>query len=357
MPRDLEKIIVHCLRKDPERRFQHMDDLKVALLDLKEESDSGKLASGRAALPIVQRRTRLVVLAAALAGVVGMLAFAAWLWWFSKQNGTMPPLGPPVPITTYPGAEEDATLSPDGRQVAFSGNIEAKDNFDIYVKLIGAEPPLRLTRDPDPDMTPVWSPDGRWIAFIRKNKLLLVSPLGGAERLVAEGISRPCAWSPDGQSLIVETRASTSGQALSVISIATGEQRGLSQGGGCLAVAHDGHKLAFAREDRLYVAPVSTQLKLGKPRPIDWVKPSGFLGCAWTEDDRDLVCALRYATDPSALWRINPERLLPRRSWRSPKAHLPLRFPKPPTGWFSTDSKQIRISGEHPIRSVSAPPR
>jgi len=40
-PRDLEKIIARCLRKDPARRFQHTDDLKIALSELKEESDSG----------------------------------------------------------------------------------------------------------------------------------------------------------------------------------------------------------------------------------------------------------------------------------------------------------------------------
>jgi serine/threonine protein kinase len=45
-PRDLEKIIARCLRKDPNRRFQHMADVKVALEELKEESESGKLVSG-----------------------------------------------------------------------------------------------------------------------------------------------------------------------------------------------------------------------------------------------------------------------------------------------------------------------
>ena len=30
IPPDLEKIINRCLRKDPGRRFQHMEDLKVA---------------------------------------------------------------------------------------------------------------------------------------------------------------------------------------------------------------------------------------------------------------------------------------------------------------------------------------
>jgi len=44
IPHDLEKIITRCLRKEPARRFQHIDDVKVALEELKEESDSGKLA-------------------------------------------------------------------------------------------------------------------------------------------------------------------------------------------------------------------------------------------------------------------------------------------------------------------------
>src|SRR5690348_12492368 len=36
IPRDLEKMINRCLRKDPDRRFQHMGDVKVALQELRE---------------------------------------------------------------------------------------------------------------------------------------------------------------------------------------------------------------------------------------------------------------------------------------------------------------------------------
>ena len=41
VPRDLERIVARCLRKDPERRFQTAGDLKVALEELREESESG----------------------------------------------------------------------------------------------------------------------------------------------------------------------------------------------------------------------------------------------------------------------------------------------------------------------------
>ena len=57
----LEKMLRRCLRKDREHRFQHMDDLRVALEELKEESDSGKL--DMAVMPPAKsprRRRRLV---------------------------------------------------------------------------------------------------------------------------------------------------------------------------------------------------------------------------------------------------------------------------------------------------------
>src|SRR5258708_24635932 len=55
LPRELERIIARCLRKSPDRRFQAMPDLKVALDELKEESDSGKLT---ALLPPLGARRR-----------------------------------------------------------------------------------------------------------------------------------------------------------------------------------------------------------------------------------------------------------------------------------------------------------
>ena len=56
IPHDLEKLITRCLRKQPERRFQTMADLKVALEELKEDSDSGKLAAPGSAPRRVRRR-------------------------------------------------------------------------------------------------------------------------------------------------------------------------------------------------------------------------------------------------------------------------------------------------------------
>ena len=82
MPRDLEKIIARCLRKDVARRLQHIDDVKVALEELKEESDSGRLAAGEIAPPRA-RRTPLLL---AAVGLVLPLALAAL--WLLRSQGT-----------------------------------------------------------------------------------------------------------------------------------------------------------------------------------------------------------------------------------------------------------------------------
>src|SRR5262249_9980440 len=126
-PPDLEKIINRCLRKDPERRFHHMEDLKVELQELKEESDSGKLAGTSPAVRPAQRSW--VWAAAAL--VVVSIALSTWMF---RGTARKPASAPEViPLTSYAGVEAWPSFSSDGNQVAFSWDGEKLDNLDIYV--------------------------------------------------------------------------------------------------------------------------------------------------------------------------------------------------------------------------------
>ena len=134
------------------------------------------------------------------------------------------------------------SFSPDGNQVAFAWNGEKQDNFDIYVKLIGAGGNLRLTTHPATDFSPAWSPDGRYIAFLRdlpgrKAAVLLIPAIGGSERKLAE-IATPLigevlptsylTWLPDGSSLVIADKGSANEPfSLYLLSIETGERRRL----------------------------------------------------------------------------------------------------------------------------------
>jgi Tol biopolymer transport system component len=315
MPPELERVVSRCLRKDRERRFQHMDDLKIALEELKDESDSGRLLTSQE--QTVNRR-RPAVLTAIAAISIAIVAAGLWVLLRGHTKSSPSLLSHPVSVTSYRGTEEYATLSPDGKQVAFSGNVEAANNFDLYVKFIGSDPPLRLTRDPDPDTTPVWSPDGRWIAFTRgatPNKLVLISPLGGSERILAKAdFVRPQTWSADSQNVLVTMGKHPPGKAdLVAISLASGERKQLLQDVDSGAISHDGQKLAFVRKVSnapwLHIAPISVHLDVGEPHRLEWVKGEQFGGCAWMLSDDDLVCSVRQAfPNPPSLWRINTEK-------------------------------------------------
>jgi hypothetical protein len=79
---------------------------------------------------------------AAVTGLVLLGTIAAWLRWpaatIARRDLTA------VALATYPGIADFPTFSPTGSQVAFMWNGPAEDNFDIYVKVVGAEPPPGL---------------------------------------------------------------------------------------------------------------------------------------------------------------------------------------------------------------------
>jgi Tol biopolymer transport system component/predicted Ser/Thr protein kinase len=264
LPRDAEKIVRRCLRKDPEYRIQTMADLRVALAELKEESDSGALESAGLGLggTVVRGRRWWVGAVAGMAVTIVALGIAGWFW-INPARQT-PPDAPMIakPLVTYPGDLRMPTFSPEGDRIAFSWNGEKQDNSDIYVRLIGPGEPQRLTTNPARDFNPAWSPDGKFIAFLRELQatpqfgVFVIPALGGTERRIAE-IDRVwysmsfwnLTWSPDNKWLVTADRQP---YGLHLISVETGEKRRLTSppkygGDGGASFSPDGHSLAFAR--------------------------------------------------------------------------------------------------------------
>jgi tricorn protease len=87
-------------------------------------------------------------------------------------------------LTSHPGDEVRARISPDGTLVAFSATYDG--NPDVYVVPISGGAPKRLTFDPNTDNVIGWTPDGK-IMFtsgatthsVRITRLCTIDPAGG----------------------------------------------------------------------------------------------------------------------------------------------------------------------------------
>jgi eukaryotic-like serine/threonine-protein kinase len=314
VPRDLEKIISRCLRKDAERRYQHMADVKVALGELQEESESGTLAG-----PASARASRRPLVWVGVGLVILSIFIGTWLFRGAKR--TPPAAVDVVPLTSYAGFENSPSFSPDGNQVVFSWNGENQDNFDIYVKLIDSPTQLRLTTDPAPDVSPVLSPDGRSIGFVRASKersfFMIIPALGGPERTVgeislpyrgAESTSRAFDWFPGGKWIVTV--------GLMLMSTESGDTRSLtsppmkSPPDFSPAVSPDGRAVAFARASsfgisEIYVLDLTEDLKpSGPPRRLTSMKRSSD-GPVWTSNGRDIIFTSEVFASKMSLWRVS----------------------------------------------------
>jgi eukaryotic-like serine/threonine-protein kinase len=337
LPPELGRVITRCLRKAPERRWQAMSDVKVALRELKEESDSGGVAASDPAVPRPRRAwaTAAVLTVVVAAGVIGAVV---WRDRDARPETEAVPFAA-IPLTTYQGREQQAAFSPDGNSVAFSWNGETEDNWDIYVKLIGPGSPQRLTTDVAMDLSPAWSPDGRSIAFVRvrggRLVVIVVSSRGGPERELLEtlssralGFGQMLSWSADSRMLVIGASPSVeTPDVLTAVDVTAGETRRITTplpaafGDSLPSVSPDGRMLAFVRgsgdlRGQLHVQALSAGFApIGEPRRLD-TKWRIYHGVAWSADGRDVIASSGNRGDV-ALWRVplgrpeRPERLSP----------------------------------------------
>jgi len=101
------------------------------------------------------------------------------IWIMPKAGGTAQRL------TTARGEESFPRFSPDGSELAFTGNYDG--NQDVYVVPSKGGSPVRVTYHPAPDRMVAWYPDGKSLLIAssrtsetnRYNKLFKVSAAGG----------------------------------------------------------------------------------------------------------------------------------------------------------------------------------
>lgn len=131
-----------------------------------------------------------------------VFSYAGDLWSVPREGGEAKRL------TTGPGVETDPVVSPDGSQIAFTGEYDG--NVDVFVMPASGGAPKRLTYHPGEDRAVGWSPDGKRVLFNSTRSaamdgwlpMLYTIPLeGGFPDEIALPIALEGSYSPDGSHL------------------------------------------------------------------------------------------------------------------------------------------------------------
>ena len=105
-------------------------------------------------------------------------------------------------VSTFDGSHRSATLSPDGRMVAFL--MEAAGVPQVWIKSIASGSPVQITFGEVAAGRPRWSPRGDQILFERRDRgIWSVPPLGGEARQIIEAGHSPN-FSQDGSTIVFE---------------------------------------------------------------------------------------------------------------------------------------------------------
>lgn len=188
--RPLERVVRHCLEKVPEERFQNVRDLIFNLGALPEST-----AIVKPRIPRLRISRTGVVVALAL---VGMSAAAAV--GYRAGHGRTP--AAPIPqtmavtlrrMTEFLGIEGSPAISPDGRQVAFTGSVNGRRQ--VFVRLLAGGSPLQVTTEPVDHEAPRWSPDATSLVYFSPGEtgeaqgaIFSIPALGGSPRRVMDSI-------------------------------------------------------------------------------------------------------------------------------------------------------------------------
>jgi WD40 repeat protein len=242
-PRDVERIIGRCLRKDPQRRWQSIADVKVALEDVLDELESGKLGAAEGAAVAKPRRGFRVLLWPALIVIaLGAGVLAGWK--------ALKPAQPAFERLTYRRGEiPSAKFSPDGQTVVFSAQW-ASEPANIFSMRPGSR-----------EYRPLDLPGGRILSISSTGEMaILLGPSkdgtagtlarvplsGGAPREILENVN-DADWSPDGANLAVSRTAGGKNRIEYPIGTMRYESDGLAPK--WLRVSPKGDRIAFFEPD------------------------------------------------------------------------------------------------------------
>ena len=184
VPPGLDRIVRHCLEKNPADRFQSARDLTFALGAL-----SGSESNTALRAQVAPHRWALWATAIA-ALVVGALVASALL--FSRHKAPKTRMEFAIPV---PGEVGHIAISPDGTMLAYVAVDEDTGEGVIYVQPIGSSHASRL-EGTEGASYPFWAPHDDYVGFFAQGKLKKIPAAGGVPQVLASAIQpRGGSWS------------------------------------------------------------------------------------------------------------------------------------------------------------------
>ncbi len=194
----LERLVNHCLEKNPEARFHSARDLAFALEAVSTSPGSGETFTTMTPIaPRASLRKLFPWIIVALLGIA-LLAAVPFVILYFRQTPSATPAATRFliypPEKAYYGGS--FAVSPDGRRLVSRVSFEGK--VLLWVRALDSlkAQPLAGTED---SSFPFWSPDSRFIGFFSKGKLRKIEVTGGpAQTLCDAPDPRGGTWNADG---------------------------------------------------------------------------------------------------------------------------------------------------------------
>jgi len=196
VPAPLERVVNHCLEKDPDLRFQSAYDLKLQL-ELVSEFAAGTAES---AAPATSRLGMVGWIAAAAAIVLAIVL--GWLYYETRvqpQYSTHAYLLPPDKSSyNFLGSPAGpVVISPDGRRIAFAASKEGTSQSILWVQPLNSGTAQAMSGTEGASY-PFWSHDSRFVGFFADGKLKKVDANGGPPQALCDtAIGRGGTWNQD----------------------------------------------------------------------------------------------------------------------------------------------------------------